>query len=79
MTAPEFATEDRQVGEIPAPELNADLGACRVLALDVLVNRQWDHCTKAEYSRKVSLERSLIGPPQLIKQQRFSNQELGPM
>ena len=42
----------------------------------VLVKRQWDHSTKAEYTRKVFLERSPVGPPSLTKRQQFSHQEL---
>jgi hypothetical protein len=34
MAAPELATEARQISQILALELDADLGACRILAFN---------------------------------------------
>ena len=42
---------------------------CTSLGDTVLVNRQWDYCTKEEYTRKVSLERPLMGHLVLVKGQ----------
>ena len=55
-------------------ELTIDSG--RVVGPPVLVNGQWDYCRKAEYTRKVSLERSLMGRPWLLKGPLSANETM---
>jgi hypothetical protein len=40
MTAPELATEERQISQILALELDSDLGACRILAFNGAFSRR---------------------------------------